>query len=260
MKRDVFLINSTIRTLNVALDVDLTVLPAHLSTTALLARTQLSTPEEVSVPTVLIHVLPVMELELAHLVLVDSSTSKAAVNNPVLMELFPSMVSVSVNLALYLLANVSLAAVRDSLQSREAANLATLTVLNVLVISTNALAASMASQLTLELVNAFHRPNVLMVKNSYKDNAQISAIKDSSSMKVSVSLEAASTDTLPMNLEDASGLLLLVLQDLTVMLTNTFKTASVLELVLESSILTPAADVALPALQTASPASVDLSV
>jgi hypothetical protein len=239
-----------IRALNVALDVDLTVLLAHPSTTVLLARTLLSTLEEVFVLTVLILVLLVMELELVHLALVDSSTSKAVAKGHALMELLPSMVFVNVNLALYPLVNVSLVAVRDSLQSKEAVNLATLTVLNVLVMSTNVLAASMDSQLTLELVNVSHRHSVLMVKNSYKDNAQISATKDSSSMKVFVSLEAASMGTLPMSLEDVSGLPHQLLQDLTVMSTNTFKMASVLALVLVDSILTPAADVALLALLT----------
>ena len=81
-------------------------LPAHLSTSVQPARTQPSTQEEESALTVLTHVPLVMELELAHHVLVDSSTSKGHARLHVLMELLQSMEFVNVNQESFLLVNV----------------------------------------------------------------------------------------------------------------------------------------------------------
>ena len=76
VKKDVIAINSMIEIKKDVLPVDLDVLLALLTTSALLARTLQSVQEEVSVPTVLILALLVMEVELVHHALVDSSTSK----------------------------------------------------------------------------------------------------------------------------------------------------------------------------------------
>ena len=76
VKKDVIAINSMIEIKKDVLPVDLDVLPALLTTSVLPARTLQSVQEEVSVPTVLILALLVMEVELVHHALVDSSTSK----------------------------------------------------------------------------------------------------------------------------------------------------------------------------------------
>ena len=105
-KKDVFLINSLIEVKKDVLLVDLDVLPAQLSTIVQPVRTQPSTQEEESALTVLTHVPLVMELELAHHVLVDSSTSKDHARPHVLMELLQSMEFVNVNQESFLLVNV----------------------------------------------------------------------------------------------------------------------------------------------------------
>ena len=106
MKEVVFLINSTINPPRDVLLVELDVPLAQLSTTAPLARTQPSIPEEEFVQTVPILALLVTEPELAHHASVDSTTSKELVNNLAPMEPIPSTEFVNVNQESFLLANV----------------------------------------------------------------------------------------------------------------------------------------------------------
>ena len=98
-----------------------------------------------------------------------------------------------------------LAAPQDSPPSMADANLATLTVLNVLDPPLNALDASVDSPFKLALEDVFPPLNAPMAKLSTNSiPASAFATMDSSSMKASVSSEDASTDTLIMDKEDAS--------------------------------------------------------
>ena len=106
VKKDVFLINSMTTMREDVFLVDLDVLLALPSISVPLARTLLLSQEVVSAQTVLILVLLVMELELAHHVSVDSSTSKDHARLHVLMELLQSMEFVNVNQESFLSVNV----------------------------------------------------------------------------------------------------------------------------------------------------------
>ena len=106
MRKAVFPISSTTRSLSDVSPVDPDVPLAQLSTTAPLARTQPSIPEEEFVQTVPILALLVTELELVPPVSADSTTSKVPVSNPVPMEPIPSTESANVNQESFLLANV----------------------------------------------------------------------------------------------------------------------------------------------------------
>ena len=91
---------------------------------------------------------------------------------------------------------------QDSLQSKEAANLATPTVLNVQEMSITAQNVSQDSQLTHDQENVFLKQNVLMVKNSPKELVLPSVTLDSISMKEFVYMEDVSMDMLPTPSED----------------------------------------------------------
>ena len=148
--------------------------------------------------------------------------------------------------------------VQDSLQSKEAANLATPTVLNAQETSTTAQNVSQDSQLTQDQENVFLKQNAPTVKNSIKEPALLSAIQDSTSTKESVSMEDVSMDMLLTPSEDVSDHLPNP-QDQTATSTNTSKTDNVSELARADSTLTQPPKIVWPALPTVSLVSVDPS-
>ena len=149
---------------------------------------------------------------------------------------------------------------QDSLPFKEAASLATKTALNVLEISTNAPAASQDTQSTPKPEDVLLKLDAPMVKNSSKVPALKFVIPVTSSMKVSVSMEDASMDTLPTTSEVAFDQPHQLPQDLAAMLTNTSKTNNVLDHAQEAPILTPSPDNVFPAQPIASPVLVPHSV
>ena len=94
---------------------------------------------------------------------------------------------------------------QDLLQSKEAANLATPTVLNVQETSTTAQNVSQDSQLTHDQENVSLKQNVLMVNNSTKELVLPSVTLDSTSMKEFVYMEDVSMDMHLTPSEDVSG-------------------------------------------------------
>lgn len=131
------------------------------------------------------------------------------------------------------MANASLAAVQVSLQLPDHANLAIQTVLNVQVMSTVALLASMVSLLTPIQENAYLKLVVHMVKIFSKVYALTFVKLATTSMKAFAFMEVASKDTLLMPsvavLEEVKLKLHQELQDLTAMLINSSKMEDVLE-------------------------------
>ena len=106
MRKDASPINSTTKPQGDVLLVDQDVPLAQPSTSAPLARTLLSLPEEEFAQTAPTLALLVMELELAPHASVDSTTSKVPVNSLAPMEPTPSTESANVNPELFLLASV----------------------------------------------------------------------------------------------------------------------------------------------------------
>ena len=149
---------------------------------------------------------------------------------------------------------------QDSLQSKEAANLATPTVLNVQEMSITAQNVSQDSQLIHDQENVSLKQNVLMVKNSTKELVLQSVTLDSISMKEFVYMEDVSMDMLPTPSEDVLDQWLHHHQDPTATSINTFKTDNVLVLARADTILTQPQRNVLLVLLTASLASVDHSV
>ena len=117
--------------------------------------------------------------------------------------------------------------VQDSQQSKEAANLAILTVLNVQVMSITAQNVFQDSLLTQEQENALQKLAALTVKNTAKELVLPSVMLASTSMKESVFTEDASMVMLLMLMEVALDQLQF-LQDLLATSTNTFKMDNVL--------------------------------
>ena len=117
--------------------------------------------------------------------------------------------------------------VQDSQQSKEAANLAILTVLNAQVMSITAQNVFQDSLLTQEQENALQKLAALTVKNTAKELVLPSVMLASTSMKESVFTEDASMVMLLMLMEVALDQLQF-LQDLLATSTNTFKMDNVL--------------------------------
>ena len=117
--------------------------------------------------------------------------------------------------------------VQDSQQSKEAANLAILTVLNAQVMSITAQNVFQDSLLTQEQENALQKLAALTVKNTAKELVLPSVMLASTSMKEFVFMEDVSMVMLLMLMEVVLDQLQF-LQDLLATSTNTFKMDNVL--------------------------------
>ena len=141
---------------------------------------------------------------------------------------------------------------QDSLQSKEAANLATPTVLNVQETSTTAQNVSQDSQLTHDQENVSLKLAAPMDKSSTMELVQISVIQDSSSMKESAFMEDVLMDIAPMLSQDALETFTIPpKEDPVVFQLNSSPMDNVLELVKEDSTLTTQANNVSPAQLTA---------
>ena len=152
--------------------------------------------------------------------------------------------------------------VQDSPPSKEAANLATPTVLNAQEISTTAQNVSQDSQLTQNQENVFLKLVVLTVKLlQLMDNVLTSVTLDSTSTKEFVSMEDVSMDTLLTPTQDASETSTIpTTEDQIVFLLSSFPMDNVLVPVKMVSTLITQANSVFLALPTAKLASLDHSV
>jgi hypothetical protein len=201
-KRAVLLINTTIMPNKNASPVELDVPLAPPKNSAQLAPTLPSLLAVVSAPTVPTPAPPATALVPAQLVSVGSSTSKVPAKLPAHLAHPLSTESANALQALSLKVNVSPVAVQASPQSIVYVSPATPTVLNVKALSIPVLLALLGIESMLPLPPVFQLPNAPMANSTAMEHALLSAIMDSSTMRVFASTEDVSVDTKLTDSED----------------------------------------------------------